>query len=402
MQWLSLIIPIIAIVVGYLKFRKSLVWWEYILVFSVPMLFIGISTSLIENNIPKSTAVNNYYSTSAQYDERWDEWIKKTCSEQVPDGTESYSYSCGTSKHHRTCRGSRTKYRTRYYDCSYREEHSPKWGYYLNDGAYNSVSQSEFEIMCSDWKNKTFIPMNRHYYRIDGNRYQCNWNGDTTKLKVEARPQQYENRLLATKNVMGFREIDSLDIHRYGLYTSPSDNFSTTQSFQYILGDNNAEAYKYIAGKNGVLGKRMQMTMLMIVHHNKPSDVCEMQEAHWKGGKKNELILCINERYGKVVNSKVITWAKNELLKVKVRDSLANYGNYDALQSVKILTFFSEKMWDRRSFAEFDYLEVKMELQTWHYVMIWIMVILLSGGIGWWVVFNDFTPKSTNSFRDRF
>lgn len=393
MQWLSLLIPVIAIIVGIIKFRKALTWWEYIVVFAVPFLFILITTAIVENNIPKSTSVNNYYSTKAQYDERWDEWIVKECSKKEACGTESYTTTCGSGKNRHTCSKTRTKYCTRTWDCSYREEHSPRWGYYLNDGSYNSISQNEFEQMCSDWQNKKFIELNRHYYRIDGNRYECEWNQDTTKLRVEARPQEYENRLLATKNIMGFRNIDSIDIQRYGLYSSPSDNFSTTDRFQYIIGDNNQDAYKFISGKNGVLGKKLQLTMLLVVHHNKPSDVCEMQEAHWNGGKKNELILCVNERDGKVVNSKVITWAKNELLKVKVRDSLAFIGKYDALQSVKVLSHFAETMWDRRSFSEFDYIEVKMELKTWHYVMIWIIVILLSAGLGAWVVLNDINPR---------
>lgn len=117
------------------------------------------------------------------------------------------------------------------------------------------------------------------------------------------------------------------------------------------------------------------------------------QQAYWFGGKKNELVLCMNIKDGKVANAKVITWAKSELMKIKIRDSVVGRPKYDALESAKIMAYFVDRMWQRRDFKEFDYIEVEMELQWYHHLMIWIVVVLLSSGLGWWVVNNEFKPE---------
>lgn len=396
MHWLALIVPVGFMIYGFFFKRKFWDWWEYLLVFFVPVMAILTVTAIARNTIPKSVSAESIYSQGASHYEDWDEWIKKTCSESYACGTESYS--CGSGKSRSRC--TRTKYCTRYYDCSYREYHPEYWEFEMSDGSTMSTGRDEYEKYCSSWGNKTFIDMHRDYYHDDGDRYQCRWNDDVMKLKVGTRGKEYENRLIATNNVMGFRKLDSLDIARYGLYGNPSDNAGgLTSGFPFILGSSDTNAYRFLSGKNGTLGHMMQMTMLMVVYYDKPSDICEVQEDYWYGGKKNELILCVNvsKSTGKAIGAKIISWTKNELLKVKVRDSILGRPKFDAYESVKILDKFAEAGWKRREFKEFEYIEVVGEITTTHVFIIWFLVIVISAAIGMWVTVNDFN-NNTLSF----
>lgn len=377
-------IPVIAIIIGYLKFNKELVWWEYLLMFIVPFILVGSMTYIIHHTLPESTSANNYYSESVSYEEPWDEWIHKTCS-------------------YTTCSGGKVKTcRTHYYDCSYRKYHEPEWYMTLNSGSNQSISQSLFNTKCSTWKNKSFVDMNRHYYTIDGDKYVCNWNKDTNEVITYSEPYSYDNKLLLSKNILGFRKLDSLETLK--VYNNPSDAFSETTEFPFIVGSNDKEAYKYLSGKNGILGSKYQLTMLLMVHHNKPTSICELEETFLMKGKKNELILCINEKDSNIVSSKVISWTPNELLKIKIRDSINYSGKYNTLEAVKIMSHFTEKMWIRKNFHDFDYIEVENPLTGFHYVIIFIIIAFVTGGLSWYFISNEQKnyEEPTNKYYRRY
>jgi hypothetical protein len=380
MQWLSLIIPLIVIVIGLIWYRKELVWWEYLTILFFPVLFILVATSIIKNQVPESTAANSFYSTNAIYDEYWNEFIVKTCTEQ---------YACGTVS---TGKGKRrTKYCTRTYDCSYVKNHPAQWSLNFSGGQSLSINSSEFAERCSKWGTQQFVEMNRRYYSIDGNRYTCAWDKKPENVSTFTTPQVYENRILGTKNVFGFRQVDSLDVARYGLPNSPTDDFKPTTQFLYTIGTKiSPSASRELYQSNGLFGSSKKMTLLMVVFENKPSDVCDVLESYWSGGKKNEVTLCVNLNQNQVANAKVISWAKDNLFKIQIRDSVASLKTFDSDQAAKILSHFAKKSYQLRDFHEFDYIEIEMELKTWHYIMIWILVILLSCGIAYIVINNRF------------
>ena len=372
--------------VGLIWFRKELVWWEYLVVFFSPLLFIILSTIVIKNNIPESTTTTNWYSTDAVYTEHWNEYIHKTCTESYACG----SYTTGSGK----TRSTHTKYCTRTYDCSYVDDHPAQWELNFSGGQSLNISPSEFEAKCGLWGTKKFVEMNRHFHTVDGDRYACAWDNKPEHVSTYTVPTKYENRLLVTKNIFGFRKVDSAEIARYGLPKEPSDEFSATTEFQFTNGPLiTQQAYRELYETNGIFGSTKKMTLQMVTFQDKPSDVCDVLESYWFGGKKNEVTLCVNLRGKEVGNVKVITWAKDNLFKIQIRDSIAGMKVFDSYAAAKVLSGYSMKAYQLRDFKEFEYIELEVELKTWHYVLIWIMVTLLSFVILFVVVKNDVRLK---------
>ena len=72
----------------------------------------------------------SYYITKIRHTDEWDEWIHRTCTREVPDGTDSKG---------------NTKYRTETYDCSYREYHPERWLKDDNKGDDMYINREEFQ-----------------------------------------------------------------------------------------------------------------------------------------------------------------------------------------------------------------------------------------------------------------
>ena len=387
MQYLSLLIPLIAIMVGLIWFRKELVWWEYLAVFFTPFLFVVISTLVIKNSIPESMTTKNWHSTEVEYTEHWNEYIHKTCSEEYACGTTTVYLAKGQTQ-------TQTKYCTRHYDCSYVDDHPARWEMSYSGGQSMSISPSEFEAKCALWGTKKFVEMNRRFHSIDGDRFSCAWDNKPEHVVTYTEPTRYENRLLVTKNIFGFRKVDSLEVARYGLPKEPSDDFAATTNFQFTTGvDINQKAYRELYETNGIFGSTKKMTLQMVTFRDKPSDVCDVLESYWYGGKKNEVTLCVNLRGKEVGNVKVISWAKDNLFKIQIRDSVAGMKEFDSYVAAKALSGLAMKAYQLRDFKEFDYIELEVELKTWHYILIWVMVTLISFIILFAVVKNDIRLK---------
>jgi hypothetical protein len=91
----------------------------------------------------------------------------------------------------------------------------------------------------------------------------------------------------------------------------------------------------------------------------------------------------------------VISWTKNELFKVQLRDSIQELGT---IQRAPILSALQEqigKNFERRHMAEFKYLETEIDPPTW--LMITTVIVLLLGGVGTWIALTGQFSKRPQS-----
>src|SRR4051812_24284704 len=96
--WLSLFIPIIISIYVYYQHEREVVWWEYVIIFSAPLLFILIAKSACEYAQTRDTEYLGGYVTTAEYFEDWDEEVP--CSHPIYC---TRTYECGDGKTSRTC-----------------------------------------------------------------------------------------------------------------------------------------------------------------------------------------------------------------------------------------------------------------------------------------------------------
>ena len=321
--------------------------------------FVGALIALIANNTANNVPETLHYQFKAMtYDEPWDEWITEQCSEE----------ECSGSGETRTCH-------TRYYDCSHRDYHGPEWEAITNVGTAVSISESQFNEATMLWGNKQFIDMHRDYYREDGDRYMTNMPDSANQVLSPrilgySREGKYENKIIVSRNVFRFREIQKDEIDRHGLYTWSS---------QSVFGINDQLTSRIIDNANYLYGAQKQLSMKLLVFKNKPMDAGFAQESYWNGGNKNEFTVCVGVNSDSLVSwVKVISWTKNELLKIQVRDSILDMKTFKPNKVAVYMVTTIPNKFIRREFKEFDYLP-DAPTGAWVYI---VGVLLVCIGFG--------------------
>jgi hypothetical protein len=118
----------------------------------------------------------------------------------------------------------------------------------------------------------------------------------------------------------------------------------------------------------------------------------------WEGANKNDVVVVIGSaEWPKIDFVRVISWTKNELFKVQLRDSIQELGT---VQRAPILSALQEqigKNFERRHMAEFKYLETEIDPPTW--LMITTVIVLLLAGVGTWIVLSgQFSRRPQGSY----
>ena len=376
MEWLAILIPICAAVTLRLFWEHKVTWWECLL----PMLPVFIIVPLVKLAGEKQQVTDHErhggWVVEARYYEDWDEWITETC---------SYTVSCG-----KDCTT------TVYYDCSYRRYHPAEWHLTDSNGYEMPISSEEFEALAAKFHSRHKIDQHRSYYTKDGDMFRATWPGDVKTQTPVATEHWFENRV---QNAVGVYAYDKVhEPHKRGIYDYPK-----LHSYLYdpaILGnaDNVQEADRELQLLNGQLGRKKQVRMWILLFHGQDRSVGLEQEAHWKGGKKNEVVTCINlDPSGKPTWCHVFCWSpdgntSNHEMKANIRNAVEFQTKLDLKGTVKLIGEQVQQHFVRKSFKEFSYLAVATP--TWAYWVIYLLVIASTGGLGWFAVVNEYTLRN--------
>lgn len=127
------------------------------------------------------------------------------------------------------------------------------------------------------------------------------------------------------------------------------------------------------------------------------------QECYWKGGNKNEFIVCIG-----IDNSNNIKWCRPfsftevQEIKVETRNVVQEMDklNLDALS--EFLYKEIDKKYIRKHFKDFSYLTV--DPKGWQITLTVILTIILNVGLSLWLIKNEFDEENPdgNKYKRRF
>lgn len=389
-EYFALIIPVIFAILLISFFHKRVTWWEMLLPIVIGLITIFSMKSCDQSMNVSDTEYLSQHVVKAVYEETWNEWIKKTCSTRYACGT----YTTGSGKN----RSTHTKYCTRYYDCSYCKTHPAMW-YLVDDaGMTYSITQSKYNELVMSWGNQTFIDMKRHYHTIDGDKYETSWNRDNAKLITTHRTHSYENRVQSSHSIYNFWEVSDTNKLFYALFDYPQINNyvqNPVMAYEYKVKQSEQD---YVNIINGLLGKKKEVQYFVCVWKNRPYASSEWQQAYWKGGNKNEIIVCVGlDKKDRISWVNVFTWSEKDIVRIKIRDYLlSNKGkklDFVALTDLSYATI--DKNWSRKNFHDFDFLEI--ELTDTQVTWIYVIVILLSLGLSIFAVMNNVDPEYRNT-----
>jgi len=381
--WTAMFIPLLAIIILAIFFNKKMAWWEYLLVLAVPALIILGIKSGVESAQVRCTEYWGAYLTKGAYYEDWDEWITETCYREVP---------CGTDAH------GNTKWCSESYDCSHSEYHPAYWEVTNSIGETFHVDSAYFEKLCKLWGKRDFLKMNRDYYTKDGNAYTTAFDSVLDHTIPTTTKHVYENRVQASHSIFNFREFKKGEASKLGLYDHPGiDGFSQGSILGPLSTDPNGRYIEYV---NAYAGRPSKVKVFILSWVGKPEDISFQQEAYWKGGNKNEVVVCIGLNADKTIEwCRVFGWSKNEQMKIEVRNFVMAQINVPLDVLAQLLTQQFEHKIIRRDFREFSYLTV--DPPTTAVVWTFILTILLCAGLGWFSVENEFDrddPSGKNNY----
>ena len=374
--WFALIIPVLFAIVALVYFRKRLAAWEPFIPVIGTLLVIIFFRYIGVSSLTKDNEYWGNYVVEVRWYQHWDEWIEQQC---------SYDCNCSTDKdgttHCQTC----------YYDCSYRRDHPEYWSMILNDGSEITISESYYNVLKKRFGTPSvFVNMNRDFYRIDGDMYMTKYPNTYAAFEYYALSHTYTNKVQASTSIFNYPEVTQKDKDQYKLYEYPTlvndrlNAILTTKSTRVTMAEQ--KRFDYI---NGKLGLFKQVRVWVCIFNSNDDRAGFMQEAYWKRGNKNELVICIGvDKSNTVTWTRVFGWSKEKLIDVETRNYVLSQKklNLDALGTWLYPEIDSK--WKRTSFKEFEYLSI--DPPQWAITWTWIISLLLCVGTYVWIIKNEF------------
>jgi hypothetical protein len=372
---------------------KLLAWWEYLVPITGTLILVWLVTLVDSCFSTQGTQYINSQVTHAVYEESYETYVNKTCSRQVPTGT-----SCSTSNGRTSCH---TTYRTEYYDCSYCDFTPEK--YYTVDNFKNdyTISRARYYDLKKAWKSKKHFKdlgrnINYHgYCGDDGDAYIIKWNNKPFTSINKVRSEWYENKMLSNRSLANFIDIKDEDVKNYRLYNYPEINNNEQEN---VLGlykykkINKKTKYcftKQIDYLNGKYGPKYKVKIFVLFFKNQSQLSANMQQAYWKGGNQNELVICIgmNDK-GNIKWTKTFSHTYNTRILSDIRYDFQSYKKLD----IKMTDIIEKNIpkYRNRNFKE-DFKFVKDDhMSVAALIILTILVFVANFFMVNWVIGNEF------------
>lgn len=282
-------------------------------------------------------------------------------------------YECGSSDSKGNYQ-SRTCYRTECDTC-YKYDWEQNW--YVHN---NMPVSNKLEIDRVDEQGAREPP---RYSRVN--------IGDPTSAQ-----HSYQNWVKASVGTLYSEDKGKDDIYAQIIGTYP------TKVYDYYMVDrvltpnfklrNEAAWNRELAKAVSTLGPQKQMNLVVVIAENVPRDYAYGLRRSWEGFKKNDAVIIIGTRGGAIQWAEVMSWSKNELFNVELRNKISVDMRGQDINAVDPALFFSMvhdvgmRNFERRPMAEFEYLKGSIPPPLWLMIACAIAAVLL--GLGTSYIFN--------------
>ena len=390
MMWYALVIPILAVLVGWVLYKNKIVWWEILLPVVVSFFAIVISYHTMKSISLSDVEYNGYLVTEARYYEAYETWVSKTCSEQYACGT--YTTGSGSSK------TTHTKYCTRYYDCSYCDDYSERYSIIDTKGSEIRITREEYRKLIKQWSAiPQFFDLNRKIvFRRncgkDGDMYYIQWDKDPLTSETTTYEIGFTNILKSNHSAFNYPNVDEKDVIENGLYDYP--RVVGTRYQQSVLGldsivyEDKVGLLKRLDYLNGAYGKHYKVKVFTLFFKNKDVQTSFLQEAYWDGGNQNEIIVCIGvDDNGRFTWVRPFSWCDDKRVVIDIRDDLMESTDKSPEFIYQTYVAAIERSWHYKSFDHFNYLS--FQPSTGQLVFVYILTLIISVICVIWAIKNE-------------
>ncbi len=141
---------------------------------------------------------------------------------------------------------------------------------------------------------------------------------------------------------------------------------------------------------NGRLGAAKQVNVVVIVVRESDQRYLEALRETWLGGKKNDFVIVIGAPdFPEIAWAGVLSWTKNEDLKIAVRNRLLDLKTFDGSKTLDLVEEEVGQKFARRHMSDFEYLKSTIEPTAFATQLLFILGLLLAAGLQIYFWFHD-------------
>lgn len=361
MVFLALLAIPVLVALAFLLFgAKKVTLDEFLVQMAVQIVFAGACVGITHCSNTSDTEVWN-----GRVVNKKQEWV--SC---------SHSYSCNCRQ---VCSSSgKTQSCSTHCDTCY--EHSNDW-----DWAVYTTNSERIEISRVDRRGSHEPP-----------RFSATRIGEPT-----ARTHDYTNYIKAAPDTL-FRHQGLVEKYKDQLLPYPQGIYDYWHLQRLVvLGSIKVNGDQWEADLmelNADLGAAKQVNVIVALVERMPGDYAQALDQHWLGGKKNDVVVLMSATpAGAIEWAHVMAWTDAEMFKVKLRDDLVAVGSLDRGAVMQAIRKNVGALYVRKPMKDFEYLEASITPTTTQWVVCITLGILLSVGLGVFMVYNDieFLPRKT-------
>lgn len=244
-----------------------------------------------------------------------------------------------------------------------------------------------------DWNVYTSLGEVIEIQRIDSRgeytppRWEQAYVGEPT-----ATPHVYANYIKAAPDTL-FRRQGLIEKYAKTLPEYPEQNYDYYRATRF-LSDLRGSWQTYttwnsaVAELNADVGHSKQANIIVLLTSKKSRDWAEALEEKWLGGKKNDIVVIINDNdnAGPPEWVTVLAWTTAEIFKVRLRDELLVANNVQDVNVVMpIIKNNIVKYFKRKPMADFEYLAGTINPSMTAWLLTFIVSVFASLGITFFI-----------------
>lgn len=129
------------------------------------------------------------------------------------------------------------------------------------------------------------------------------------------------------------------------------------------------------------LGPKKQVNLIISIAKTADTTYADALRAYWEGVNKNDVVVVLGTPDGQVIEwVRIISWTKNELFKIELRDALLELGRLDREAVMPLIQAQITKNFERRHMKEFEYLKGQIDPPDWLLTTLVVVLLVSYGG----------------------
>lgn len=382
------ILPLLSCIVLFMITGSYYEWHVYALVVGGSMAFTGFIHWLMYRHRTRTKEYLGSFIYSIRHDDAWVE--RQEYTERVSDGKGGY----------------KEVRRVRYIP------HPDEYSYETSIGNSYYFSRSEYDEIRRLWGTSC------HHGQITGSHikggvrfYQTyEYNDLLCKLPTSdpfenrtvhrtmipiTEEQSYVNKIKNSNSIFRFEDISRKSAAEMGLWDYP-DNYGYDMS--PILGlDVDGTTDEQFRLFNAYYGAKHEFRLFLIFFDSSQQgiEIAEKQRSYWKGGNKNEFVVCLGISNGIVDWCHAFSWMDEPVLSVKIEDYFRTNPTLDLMALHGWLREHLDE-WKRKEFSDFKY--IRVGLNTLQYWSLFVLTIAANVTAVYFLV--DETHKSATRYNE--